>query len=230
MNIEEDLERYLLEKNIYIAHEYFKGQNYKGKEEIIKHLKLILKFQSILSRFNGQGYSRTFCNYGKEVERIKNSIIILDYLKIEEAENLNRLLKDIDKNLGEIDVKALIKRSMAKNEMSIGRVDEKNLRVIDEIEIGKIKRVSYGLVEEEIIGYLRRVKRNLTEEEMNEVIEIYVKDSNLTEESLRYIKEMTLAPFEVIRYINKYKSNLKKKKLIELINMECKKEVLWDEL
>lgn len=230
MKIEKDLERYLLEKNIYIAQEYFKGTNYKSKEDIIRHLKLISKFQSILSRFNGREYGRVFCNYGKEVEKIKSSIIILDYLKIEETKKLNGILKNIDKNLDEIDIKSLIKRSIAKNEISIGRVDEKNLRVVDEIEIGKIKKVSYGLVEEEIIDYLRKVKKNLNEEEIEEVTKIYVDQVNLTEESLKYIKEMTVAPFEVIRYINKYRSNLNKRRLIELINMECKKEALWDEL
>ena len=57
--------------------------------------------------------------------------------------------------LGYIDYLSLIERSMKKNEICLGRIDEVNLRVMENIEIATVKNISYNLVEEDIYEYLR---------------------------------------------------------------------------
>lgn len=222
MKVEKELERYLFEKNIYVSEEYFKWQGYREKEDIINHLKLISEFQKILFKFNTNKYSGVLCNYGKEVEKIKNGIIILRSLDVDEFKPLKSELEEKYESLKKINIKALIKRGIDRKEITIGRIDEKNLRILDEIEIGKIKKVNYNIIEEDVIDYLRKVKRIFKKEEIQAFIIAYIKFSKLSEESLKYIELMTNIPYESIRYINKLKSNLNEKKLIDLIRMECR--------
>lgn len=224
MKVEKELERYLFENNIYVAEEYFKWQGYIEKKDIFNHLKLISEFQKILFKFNSNKYSGILCNYGKEVERIKNGIIILRSLDLKEFEPLKNELEEIDINLKKVNIKSLIKRAIERKEITIGRVDEKNLRILDEIEIGKIKKVNYNIIEEDVIDYLRRVKRLFTNEEIEEFIAGYIEFAKLSEDSFKYIKIMTLLPYESIKYISKLKSNLDRKKLSDLNRLECRGE------
>ena len=73
-------------------------------------------------------------------------------------ENGEKLLNRVDKaieDLKEIDYLGIIKRSMKKNEICLGRVDEGNLRVVEAIEVGSLKGATYNLVEEDIYNYLK---------------------------------------------------------------------------
>ena len=71
------------------------------------------------------------------------------------------ILKQSEVALGrfnEINYMDLVKRSMRKNEICLGRVDESNIRAVEDIEIGIVKNITYNLVEEDICNYLKKVK------------------------------------------------------------------------
>lgn len=141
MNVSKALEDYLFYKNIYIRNEYFNSNELKSEDEILAHVRLIVEFQKILCGFNSSKVGGINSSIGRDLEKIKISYIVLKNLEDDEIYNiiknrLNNLLIDLKK----IDIKSLIKRSSIRKEISIGRLDEKNIRILDEIEIGKIKK------------------------------------------------------------------------------------------
>lgn len=218
MNVNKALEDYLFYKNIYIRNEYFNSNELKSEDEILAHVKLIVEFQKILYSFNSSKVGGINSSIGRDLEKIKISYIVLKNLEDDEIYNiiknrLNNLLIDLKK----IDIKSLIKRSSVRKEISIGRLDEKNIRILDEIEIGKIKKINYNLIEEDFIKYIVRIRKNDAHLNLEKIIGEYTLKSKLGEESFNYINVMALAPWESIRYINKFKSKINKEVLKNLM-------------
>ena len=127
-------------------------------------------------------------------------------------ENGEELLKNIDdafSNLKEINYLGIIKRSMKKNEICLGRVDEGNVRVLESVEVGSLKGVSYNLVEEDVYNYLKRVKRRGKNINLNNLIDEYISLSHLSKDSRDYISILLSIPYDSLKQWYRYKYNKK---------------------
>lgn len=93
---------------------------------------------------------------------------------------------------------------MKKNEITLGRADEKNLRVTSELEIGTLKNVSYNLVEEDIYDYLKRVKIKNKKISLEKCIDKYIERSCLSEDSRDYIAILLMIPYGTLNIWYKY--------------------------
>lgn len=113
------------------------------------------------------------------------------------------------KCVNKIDYLGIIKRSMKKNEICLGKVDESNLRVSNCIEIGHLKDISYNLVEEDIYNYLKRVNRKSPNLDLDMFIDEYVKSACLGSDSKQYIKILLSVPYDTIKIWNRYILNKK---------------------
>lgn len=169
--------------------------------------------------------TRINSNIGKRLEnikviqkRLKKDIVLreklsdinsMDAFILENGENiLNKVDEAIDM-LKEIDYLGIIRRSMKKNEICLGRVDEGNLRVIESIEVGSLKGVSYNLVEEDIYNYLKRVKKRDSTVNLNKFIEEYINLSSLNRDSKDYISILLSIPYDSLKQWYRYKYNKK---------------------
>ena len=122
------------------------------------------------------------------------------------------ILKKVEETLlflKEIDYFGIIKRSMKKNEICLGRIDEGNLRVVKEIEISSLKDISYNLVEEDIYHYLRKVRRRNPDSQLYTYISKYIEDAFLGDNSREYLRILLLFPYDTIRNWRKYSINKK---------------------
>lgn len=218
MNVNKALEEYFFWRNIYLREEYFNCNEVKNEDEVLAQITLIAEFQKILFNFNTRNFGGVNSLIGKDIDKIKIAYIVLKNLEEDEIYNtIKNTINDLLINLNDIDIKSLVKRSVDRKEISIGRLDEKNLRILDEIEIGKIKKISYNLIEEDAIKYLLRARKNITFLNLDKIINEYTLKSKLGQESAKYIKNMVLAPWNSIKYINKFKSKIDKDILRELM-------------
>lgn len=127
-------------------------------------------------------------------------------------ENGEKLLNKVDKaieDLKEIDYLGIIKRSMKKNEICLGRVDEGNLRVVEAIEVGSLKGATYNLVEEDIYNYLKRIKRRDKKGNLDKYIDEYIRLSHLNKHSKDYISILLSIPYDSLKQWYRYKYNKK---------------------
>lgn len=177
----------------------------------------------MLAGYYGNTKSRINSDIGKKIENIrvlekrlkrdynfrmelKNKNIMDTFILNEGMSILNKVSEGLERLEG-IDYLSLIKRSMKKNEICLGRVDEGNLRVLESIEIGSLKGVSYNLVEEDVYNYLKRIKRKDSKVDFNTLIREYVSLSYLSNESIEYISLLLLIPYDSLRQWYRYKVN-----------------------
>ncbi|MGL4849240.1 MAG: hypothetical protein ACRC28_09995 [Clostridium sp.] len=220
MDVNKGLMEYLSEKNIYVMNEYFKG-GLKKEEEIIAQIKLIAEVQKILWSFNTRSYSGIKSYIGREINRVKTAYVMMKSIELgNEFTPLMEKLEEINNKIKDINLKKIVKRSVDRKEITIGKLDERNIRVLDEIEIGKIKKVAYSLIEDDVVTYLNRVKKAENKSEVDKFIVEYVRKANLDVESYKYIKTMLEVPNLCIEYIEKNKSKLDKEKLFEIMKKE----------
>ena len=179
---------------------------------------IIQNAHNILSGYNCYGVTRINSTIGKRVEHIKVMIKRLrkDLEKRENAKNPmdkfilsngNKILSKAEKGIYElknINYVGIIERSMKKNEITLGRVDEKNLRVTSELEIGTLKNVSYNLVEEDIYDYLKRIKIKNKKISLEKCIDKYIESSYLSEDSRDYIDILLMIPYGTLNVWYKY--------------------------
>lgn len=112
----------------------------------------------------------------------------------------------------------LARRSMKKNELCLGRIDEGNLRVMEGIEIGNLRGLYYNLIEEDVYEYLKRVRRKNPSINLDEVVDKYISISNLTEDSRRYLKILLDIPYDTLRQWRKYRNNKKNLSIEEYLD------------
>ncbi|MGL5649038.1 MAG: hypothetical protein ACRDDY_14415 [Clostridium sp.] len=220
MDVNRGIREYLFEKNIYVFNEYFKG-NKKDSTGIIEHLNIISEVQKVFMNFNTGSYSGVKSYIGKDINRIRITLIILKSIGFsEDFMPLIKKLEMIDCKIREIDFKKIARRSVDRKEITIGRLDERNIRVLDEIEIGKIKKVAYNVIEEDVISYMKRIKRDYSKEDIEKFILSYIKVSGLDRESYKYIRTMIEVPNLSVSYIEKNRSKLDRKILLNLMERE----------
>lgn len=145
---------------------------------------------------------------GKMIELLeeRNKKSDFDYFVIEEG---NRVLDRAKKSLNNLDDKEyleLIMRSMNNYEICLGRVDEGNIiKVNNVINIRTIRYLSYNLLENDCYNYIKRLRKKGYEGNVEEVINCFLNEWNLNDESLRYIKVLANYPIESIKILLKLK-------------------------
>ena len=221
----ETLNEYLLKNNIIVKEGYFKSLKPINNKEIFNQIELMSDVDSILTSYSLIGYTRLYSVIGKRVENFKVQLRKLDIdLKSREKKEVvnetdificnkgNEILQRGWEVLGflkDIDYCSIINRSMALNEICLGKTDESNLRKNDAVEIGKLKNAGYNLIEEDIYVYLKKLKLRNKEMKVEHYIDKFVQINNLNGDSKEYIKILLLFPSATIKQWSKYKENKK---------------------
>lgn len=225
---------YLVEHDVVITNRSFPREKVYTNENVINQIKLIDGIHRILMKYYGDGISGINGSIGKTIEDIKVDVkrgkehidllqdtTNLDCMEIfllehgrEILDKCNQVLRLLDK----VDYLSLYRRSMKKKEICLGKVDESNLRAVENLEIGSIKGIRYNLVEEDIISYLRIVKRNNKSININNIVEEYVSKAYLNDNSERYIEALLIYPYETMKYWHKFRKNKKGKSSKEYLD------------
>jgi len=128
----------------------------------------------------------------------------MDRFLLSSGENIINQGKEALEGIKDIDYLGLIRRSMGKNEICLGRVDEGNLRRNNGIEIGNIKNISYNLFEEDIYEYLKKIRRRGSISNEVLYIEEYITQERLDNSSSDYIKLLLEVPYDCLRQWYRY--------------------------
>ncbi|MDY4078489.1 MAG: hypothetical protein SOY42_06850 [Clostridium sp.] len=214
------LKEYLLENDILVGDDYFKGIRDINEKKVMEQIIIIQNAHKILSGYNCYGITRINSTIGRRVEHIKVMLKRLrkDLERRDSYKEINPMDKFILSNgnkilskgemginaLKEVDYIGIIKRSMKKNEIALGRVDEKNLRVTNELEIGTLKNISYNLVEEDVYDYLKRVRIKNKKISLEKCIDKYIESSHLSDDSRDYIYILLMIPYGTLNLWYKY--------------------------
>lgn len=235
------MNQYLRKKGITVNGKYFSSNKIIDKKDIISQIELIVELHKTLITCEFDYISRIKSTIGKQVEAYKVQIKKLqrhyDYIISEaysnEVEKLILLegkvmLKQAKKALNYIyehDYYGVIKRSMNREEICIGRVDRNNLRkAYGEIQIGTTKAMSYNLVEEDLYNYIKKLQRRDVDMDEAELIRTFVYKSHLSFNSLDYLKGLCSYPRDFLKAWNKYKEGKKETSFLDLDGIEHKED------
>lgn len=219
---------YLNMKGITIIGHCFNYDKSIDKKDIISQVNLIVDFHKALKGCNLSGLSGIKSIIGKEAESYKVQIRKLekhyDYIVnkpfTNEVEKLilvngNMMLKQAREAINYIyshDYFGVIKRSMNRDEICIGKVDRNNLRKNDDkIEIGTIKDIAYNLIEEDLYNYIKKLQRKEVEIDEEELIKLFVHGSHLSFNSLDYLRGLCSYPRDFFKIWEKYRDRKKEK-------------------
>lgn len=195
------LKNYLLENDVYIMGNYFKKK--KNDINILNHIEIIINLQKILMGYHSVEKNSILSEIGRRVDRIfvmtKKLDIGFNELNYYEKCVLDKIKKQL-KKIEDIDYIDIYRRGMYKDEICIERIDESNLRVVDQVEVGKIKKISFNIVEEDFINYLFKYKKKCNKDALREYAKEYVRRSNLKKSSLQYINLIVDIPCESLKY------------------------------
>lgn len=242
INVEELLiNQYLRKKGITINGKYFSSDKKIELKDIISQIELIVELHKTLIGCRFDDASRIRSTIGKEVEAYKVQIKKLqrhyDYIvsktSTNEVEKLilsegKIMLKQAKKALNHIyehDYFGVIKRSMNREEICIGRIDRSNLRKFEgEFQIGTLKGMSYNLVEEDLYNYIKKLQRKEANIDEEELIRTFVYRSHLSFNSLDYLKGLCSYPKDFLKTWERYKERNKDKSLIDLNCIDNKED------
>lgn len=218
------LRDYLLENGVIVTDRAFRSAKEYKDEDILKQIILIRNLHNILMRYSIYETTRINSTIGKQIESIKvelkkcrmnlneiyckNEKNTMDKFLLSHGDLVLKSAQNAIISLKEIDYIGIIKRSMKKNEICLGRVDEGNLRAYEGIEIGSIKDISYNLVEDDIYNYLRKVRRKSPRKNNLKMhISKYIDDVFLGENSREYLLILLSIPLDTIKNWRKYRLN-----------------------
>ena len=206
-----------MENNVFIIGEYFKVK--KSDSNVLNHIEAIKSIQNILMGYHSVEKNSILSEIGKRVDRIFVMTKKLETLFKEKNYYEKRILEETKKALEELEKINYIdiyKRGMERYEICIDKIDESNLRIIDNIEIGKIKKFNFNIIEEDFINYLFKLKKRCSKEVIKEYSIEYVSKLKLRKTSLDYINLIINIPQESLKYWYKnryewgvFRSNLK---------------------
>lgn len=228
-----------------IGHDFSYDKNI-SKRDITSQIELIVEIQKSLIGCNFPGLSRIRSIIGREVEEYKVQVKKLqrhyEYIVSKpctsEIENLilsdgKMMLKKAKRAVNYIyehDYYGVIKRSMNREEICIGKVDKNNLRKVEgNIEIGTIKGMAYNLVEEDLYYYIKRLQRKEFQIDEKELIEMFVRASHLSFNSLDYLKGLCSYPKDFMKSWERYRDRKKDgineiHHSLSVCNLECKED------
>ena len=232
-----DIYEYLSSRNIIVNDEKFKDiaevKNIYAQIQLIAdaHSKLLEGRESIIPRIDST-IGREIENYKVDIKKNKKFIN-----KIENNKNISenewylinegkKIVRKAEETLNLLDLDMyykIIKRSMKRYEICLGRVDENSLRV-DKNEIIYLKTtkyISYNLVESDCYSYIKKLKRRKKECNIDLVIKDFVNKSQLDEDSIRYLKILSIYPNESMKLLDRYRNeklDIKDENIIKKIN------------
>ena len=222
------INEYLNIKGITIIGQYFSYDKNMNKKDIISQINLIVELHKTLIGCNFNGISRIKSTIGKEVEDYKVQIKKLqrhyDYVVSKPCTNeVDKLIlsngkimlkqaKEALNYIYEHDYFGVIKRSMNREEICIGKVDRNNLRKNEgKIEIGTIKGMTYNLVEEDLYNYIKKLQRKQFNIDEEELIKLFVHGSHLSFNSFDYLRGLCSYPKDFLKIWERYMDSKKEK-------------------
>ena len=213
-------------ETLVVKGDYFKSTRHIDNSEIFNQIKLISELDQILTDYSKIAYTRINSTIGKRVENYKVELrklkVDLEYrqskIDINEVDNflitngqhiINQGYESL-KKLDDIDYIGIIRRSMDKEEICLGRTDESNLKKSSVIEVGKIKNVSYNLIEEDAYSYLKKIQRRDRSLNLENYIEEFIKINKLNKDSSAYINILLNIPSDTMKQWMRYKEGKRK--------------------
>ena len=226
---------YLNVRGITIMDQCFSYDKNIHKKDITSQINLIVELHKTLIGCNFNELSRIKSTIGKEVESYKVQIKKLqnhyDYIiskactnEVEKLilSNGKIILKQAKEAVDYIykhDYFGVIKRSMNREEICIGKVDSSNLRRNEgKIEIGIIKGMTYNLVEEDLYSYIKKLQRKQVNIEEEELIKLFIHGSHLSFNSFYYLMGLCSYPKDFLKLWERYMDSDRKR--ISQINIE----------
>ncbi|OOM74474.1 spore coat protein [Clostridium sp. BL-8] len=219
-------EKWLGIKGITIIGQHFSYDRNISKSDIISQINLIVELHKTLLGCNFSELSRIKSIIGREVESYKVQIRRLqkhyDYIFNKTCENevenfilsngkimLTQAINAL-KYIDEHDYFGVIRRSMNRNEICLGKVDKNNLRKNkDKIEIGTVKAMTYNLVEEDLYNYIKRLQRKQLDIDEEELLKAFVYQSHLSYNSIDYLKGLLSYPKDFLKMWERYRNSRK---------------------
>lgn len=213
-----DIYEYLSSRSIIISDEKFKDNAEVSVSDQIQlisdaHKRLLDGKEAIIPRIQSV-IGREFEGYKVDIKKNKNYInkiinnkstnYIEDYL-IDEG---SRIIKKAQETLSLLDLEiyfSIIKRSMKRYEICLGRVDESSLKR-DKNEIIYIrsnKYIVYDLLESDCYNYIKKIKRRKKGDGINNIIDEFVNKSALDQGSIKYLRILSIYPNESMKILNK---------------------------
>ena len=213
-----DIYEYLSSRSIIISDEKFKDNaevSVSNQIQLISdaHKRLLDGKEAIIPRIQSV-IGREFEGYKVDIKKNKNYInkiinnkstnYIEDYL-IDEG---SRIIKKAQETLSLLDLEiyfSIIKRSMKRYEICLGRVDESSLKR-DKNEIIYIrsnKYIVYDLLESDCYNYIKKIKRRKKGYGINNIIDEFVNKSALDQGSIKYLRILSIYPNESMKILNK---------------------------
>ena len=225
---ESSINEYFNIKGITIIGQYFSYDKNMHRKDITSQINLIVDAHKTLIGFNFNGTSRIKSTIGKEVEEYKVQIkklqrhydYIVDKCCANDVEKLilangKTMLKQAKEAVNHIyghDYFGVIKRSMNRDEICIGKVDRNNLRRNEgKIEIGTIKEMTYNLVEEDLYNYIKKLQRKQFDIDEEELIKLFVHGSHLSFNSFDYLRGLCSYPKDFLKIWERYRDSKKEK-------------------
>ena len=196
----EDLEagKLLYDKNFY------KSANNRAYYSIFHSIKAVLALEPIDFKRHKDVLAYFNKNYINKIINNKSTNYIEDYL-IDEG---SRIIKKAQETLSLLDLEiyfSIIKRSMKRYEICLGRVDESSLKR-DKNEIIYIrsnKYIVYDLLESDCYNYIKKIKRRKKGYGINNIIDEFVNKSALDQGSIKYLRILSIYPNESMKILNK---------------------------
>ena len=213
-----DIYEYLSSRSIIISDEKFKDNAEVSVSDQIQLISdahkglldgkeaIIPRIQSVIGR-EFEGYKvdiKKNKNYINKIINNKSTNYIEDYL-IDEG---SRIIKKAQETLSLLDLEiyfSIIKRSMKRYEICLGRVDESSLKR-DKNEIIYIrsnKYIVYDLLESDCYNYIKKIKRRKKGYGINNIIDEFVNKSALDQGSIKYLRILSIYPNESMKILNK---------------------------
>ena len=205
-----DIYEYLSSRSIIISDEKFKDNAEVSVSDQIQlisdaHKRLLDGKEAIIPRIQSV-IGREFEGYKVDIKKNKNYInkiinnkstnYIEDYL-IDEG---SRIIKKAQETLSLLDLEiyfSIIKRSMKRYEICLGRVDESSLKR-DKNEIIYIRSNKYI-----VYDLLEKIKRRKKGYGINNIIDEFVNKSALDQGSIKYLRILSIYPNESMKILNK---------------------------
>lgn len=242
------INEYLKSKGIIIHESYFSYDGEYGKKVYKDQIETMVEMHKIFVGCSFNNIHKFGSSIGKIAEDLKVDIkkAMRDYKYIMEKDNKTPVEKFIlseGKNLIVQAVEAekyiyshgymeIIKRSMNRNEMTLGRTDMTNLtKKNGMIEIGTIKSMSYGLVEDDLYRFIKKCQKKDMHFDMEEAVVDFTRKSHLSSYSQNYLKGLCMYPKDFFKQWEKYRINKKNKsddEFLEILNKCLKYETFYD--
>lgn len=238
------LENFLKRFGIDILGDYFEHDKCMDNKEFMQQIKLIVKLHKRLINCDFEYLNGINSTIGKNIENFKVQIkrLKFNYYKVLDKKIPNKVDKVIlseGKNmleqgeyalqcLDKIGYEKIIERSMNRQEVCLGRVDEGNLKFYDNnIQIGKVKALSYNLVEDDLYSYIKRIQKKQISIDEDEIIRFFVHESHLSANSIDYLRVLCTYPKEFLKTWDRYIEN-KRNKTLEEYTKEFNKAIKYE--